>query len=188
MKMQMPDHRMPKELLFALFNCAFGTSSGQPRHWQPPPPPQISDIKCIESTLRVRLPLLLVELASEARYFTRWFAGLGPDRASEHHILSTNEWLANEGKPEELIVLTHAYDGDCVGILRGEDLNPNATPIVIVSINLWGDRNPSKPREVAPNFHSYLQDLCLDMAPHSRIKSLRRKAKRLIEEWKKENA
>ena len=179
---------MSKDLLFQLFDCAFGTSSGPPTHWRPPPPPTASDIENIEDQLQVDLPSLLVELAITSPYFAKWFAELGPNRASERHIISTNEWLKQEGKPSNLVVLTHAYDGDCVGILRESGQEPEETPIVIVSINLWGDRNPSDPRAIAPNFYAYLKDVCLDMAPRSRIKSLRRRAKKLIAEWQESDS
>jgi len=180
---------IPDELLFKLFDCAFGVGPRWEEHWEPSPPPTVDEIERIESELAMGLPALLVELARWSPYFVRWFAELSyRSLEPKNHVVELNRWLASVGKPEGLIVFTQAYDGHCTGIMRGEARNPDAAPIMFTSVGYHGTDRPSKPRVIAPNFRTYLEELCLHEAPRTRVKTLRRKAKRLIEEWKKGNA
>jgi hypothetical protein len=179
---------MPIELLIELFDCAFGVGPELAENWKPPPPPDMEDIKRIEDRLEIRLPSLLVELSKGSPYFTQWFADLGPSRIPTRpnlHIIAKNEWLTEKGKPEDLVVITQAYDGDCEGISRSSE-SPDEAPVIYAAVDVWGDGGFSDRRISAPNFQAYLQDLCLDKAPRTRVKSLRRKAKKLIAEWEKE--
>ncbi len=144
------------------------------------------DVEAIENELAIRLPGLLVELAFQSRYFARWFGELGPDRSSPLHILRINERLASDGKPEDLVVVNHGYDGDCVGLIRGANQEPDRAPIVYVSLDLREGRRLTGRQTLAPDFRTYLTELCLEEAPRSRVKSLRRKAKRLINKWRQD--
>lgn len=185
----MKEQRMPIDLLVELFDCAFGVGPELAENWEPPPAPATEDIKEIEERLKIRLPSLLVELSKRSPYFTQWFSDLGPSRTPTRpnvHIIAKNEWLGERGKPEDLVVITQAYDGDCESISRGAEI-PDEAPVIYTAVDVWGDGGFSDRRISAPNFHAYLQDLCLYKAPRTRVKSLRRKAKRLIEEWKEEN-
>jgi hypothetical protein len=103
------------------------------------------------------------------------------------HIITVNEMLVKEGKPEDFVALTHVWDDDCIGMMRTSTRAPETIPVAMVQMDLEGASSPSKPEVIATCFRSYLEDLCLYKAPRTRIKSLRRKAKRLIAEWEKEN-
>ena len=176
--------QLSDELLFQLFDCAFGVSPLWKDRWKPSPRPTPADIEQIESELGVHLPSLLVELPSRSTYFVRWFAELSAQPLEpKNHIIALNRWLTDAGKLEDLIVFTQAYDGDCTGIMRDAASEPETAPIMFTSIGYFGDDDPSQPRKIAPSFRAYLEDLCLKKAPRTRVKSLRRKAKRLIAEW-----
>lgn len=178
-----PD-RIPDTLLFDLFDCAFGVETRSEEHWKPAACPAAEHVETAEAELGIRLPSLLVDLANQSHYFARYFAELGPNRSSSFHIIAINERLAGYGKPDDLIVINRAYDGDCIAMIRKTIQDPNATPIVYVSLDLWGDGRPAERQVIAPDFRSYLEALCLEEAPRSRVKGRRRRAKRLINAWR----
>ncbi len=70
--------RIPETLLFELFDCAFGVEPRDEAYWRPAASPAPEHVGAIEADLGIRLPSLLVELATRCRYFGRWFGDLGP--------------------------------------------------------------------------------------------------------------
>ncbi len=176
--------RIPDTLLFELFDCAFGVEPKSAELWRPAVPPSAEHVQAIETDLGIRLPSLLLDLAIQSKYFARWFAELGPDRSSALHILTINNRLVDNGKSENLIVINHGYDGDCVGMIQCTGQDPEATPMVQTLLDLRGDGRPSEQQVIAADFRAYLEDLCIDLAPRSRVKARRRRAKRLLSEWR----
>ncbi len=182
--MSSEQHRIPDSLLFELFDFAFGVGLQAEKHWKPAATPTAESVKAIEAALEIRLPSLLLEVASRSRYYSRYFAELGPDSSSNLHILPINQRLAGDGKPDDLVVLNQPYDGCCGGMFRSTTRDPDTTPIVLMSLDLRGDGGVLHEQVLAADFRTYLENLCLDQAPRSRTKSLRRKAKRLLSKWR----
>lgn len=181
---------LPDALLFELFDCAFGVAPSLASEIAIPPPPAAKDLREIEEVLDIRLPALHVELSRRSPYFTRWFLELGPRQLPTRpllHIIAKNQSLKRDQASDDLILLTHGFDGDCEGFSR-HDPDPDAAPIHHFGVDLWGEAKIESRRPVAPDFRTYLQNLCLREVPHIRVKSLRRKAKRLLDAWQEESA
>lgn len=175
---------LPDHVLFSLFDYVYGPDPRFECHWDLSPPPTDEELQYVEDCLQTTLPPLLVKLARTSPYYDQAFLALDdPKRCpagSLSHIVAGNEFWNKEGKPEDLILISHGYDGDCDCFRRQEEEYNPQTPIEYVAV---GDGHSSDLKVLAQNFREYLQDRCLYLASRLRPKSLHKKVKKLLAEW-----
>jgi hypothetical protein len=103
--------RLPKAVLLDLLPATFepwGSSGLFPSR-----PPTHESVGRIESSLRIEIPRLFIEVAASCPSYGGWFNSIGDDYESHAHILSINAAFREAGLATRYILLNHGHDGDC---------------------------------------------------------------------------
>lgn len=175
----------PFDTLLELFEIAMARWS--PRPWANAAAPTAESIARIQRELSVRIPDEFVRLAAACPSYGSWFASIGPDFDSSHHITRLND-LFHDGRqlhdgqdgpalPAHLVMLNHGHDGDCDCWDTRIVLPSGEHPIVSVRVDA---QEPSGAQ--FQSFRAYAEHLALRHARSLPDKAQRRRAKRLIEE------
>lgn len=169
--------RLPKEIMLGLLPAAF-----EPWGSLESRPPTDESIRRIESTLRIKLPALFVEVANACSSYGGWFNSIGDDYENHQHILSLNAAFHAEGLATRYVLMTHGHDDDCdAWDLEGAPSN-DEYPIVCFDYDC--DRNHlSGLKLLAASFADYIDSFVRWKAPRCPVKRLRRRAKRILGEY-----
>jgi hypothetical protein len=174
---------MPFDKLVDLFRIV--TDSRSRGDWVAGKPPTEGSIERIQKELRIRIPEDYMRLASACPSYAVLLASIGDDFDNGYHILYLNRGFHDGAisKPplaQHFVLLDHGHDGDCDCWDTREMAPSGEHPIIYVGLE--GER----PCRVGRfnSFREYIENFVILNAPRIPKKSLRRKAKRIIQEFK----
>ena len=143
-----------------------------------------ASVERIARELGVRVPPLFARVAGECRVYGAWFASIGDDYDNPLHIIELNRALRTMGLPSHLVMLNHGHDGDC-DCWDTTRTNEGEHPIVYVRLEESGDARVGD--LLATSFRAYLETYCRQHAPQTPVRALRRRAKRILEQYREES-
>ena len=128
-------------------------------------PPTKASLDRITASLRIRLPDLLVTLATESSRFGHVFLSLGEDYESTAHIISYNRYWRRRRRtrrlPEDLVIISNGFmdeDFDC--LVRPKEGQDDGGP----AVEYWSPALIGYPRDGCrgpryASFEEYLEAL-----------------------------
>jgi len=166
---------LPEDVLIQLLGYGFEpwSSSG----WYPAVPPTPNSIERIYQETGVKIPNLMIRMATECTSYGGWFGSIGEDSHNGNHLLVYNAYWHQEGLPKRYVIFNHGHDEDC-DCWDTESPAEAEYPIVYVQISDDGAVNHVTP--LAPGMAEYLDHQARSHAPRCPVKALRRRAKRLL--------
>jgi hypothetical protein len=143
-------------------------------------PSTSASLERIARELGVRVPPLFARVATECRVYGGWFASIGEDYDNPMHIIELNRAFRDMGLPAHLVMLNHGHDGacDCWDTTRVHD---GEHPIVYVGLEESGDARLGD--LLGASFRDYLETYCRQHAPRTPVRPLRRRAKRILDQF-----
>jgi hypothetical protein len=170
---------LPKAALFELLSASFepwGSSA------YPSRPPTNESVRRINAELGITLPPLFIEMAAACSSYGGWFNSIGDDFDSHLHILKMNSMFREEGLPPRYVLFNHGHDGDCDA--WDTEALPSADELPIFYFDYDCERRDfSGLRPMASSFADYLDEFVRTHAPRCPVKSLRRRAKRVLAQF-----
>jgi hypothetical protein len=131
--------------------------------------------------LGIALPPLFVEVAAACTSYGGWFGSIGEDFESPNHMLSINRVFHDDGLSRRYVLLNHGHDGRCDAWDLESPAAAGEHPIVYFEF-VEQRRELRGLRVVANSFADYIDAHVRTYAPRCPIKSLRRRAKRILDE------
>lgn len=172
-----PCKHLPKAVLLDLLPATFERwgSSG----WDPSWPPTPEGVERIEFDLRIKLPRLLIEVATSCPTYGGCIGSIGDDYESRNHLLPINAAFREAGLAGRYVLLNHGRDRYFDAWDTEEQPNEDEFPIVYFNYDF--DRRILRGIKVsASRFADYVDDLVRAKAPRCPSKGLRRRAKRVL--------
>jgi len=166
---------LPFDVLIELLRYSFEPWGSSGRYPATPPTPK--SIEHIHRETGVVIPELLVRVAEACPSYGGWFGSIGEDYGSGNHLLQHNWHWHNVGLPSRYVIFNHGHDGDCdcwdtSGQFAGE------YPIMYVQMTDMGSVRFVQPW--ASSIQEYLDRHAREHGPRCAVKTLRRRAKRLL--------
>jgi hypothetical protein len=170
---------LPRDVLFSLLPATFEPwgASGLFASRSP----TVASVARTETELGITLPPLFVEVAAACPSYGGWFGSIGDDFESPNHMLSINRVFHDEGMPRRYVLLNHGHDGHCDAWDTESAAVAGERPIVYFEFN-DERRELRRIRVSATSFAEYIDALVRSYAPRCPVKSLRRRAKRVLTE------
>jgi hypothetical protein len=172
---------IPDDVLIELvgYACEPWGSSG----WYRAAAPTSASLERISRELGIRVPALFAYLASHCPVYGGWFASIGEDYDSPVHIMKLNWAFRDLGLPAHLVMLNHGHDGDC-DCWDLTQTHEGEHPIVYVRVE---QRDSARVGALqGTSFREYLERYCRQHATRTPVRALRRRAKRILEQYGEE--